>query len=311
VWRTAPSLTQQAVAISRVVSEISEPELRRSGVVRRGDRMRVVLLRGKGGDSISFSDAVVSTMRFNGQDVVANGDAFREVDATGAAGDGGATVMQVLEARPHVVICAIGPTTCAREVFTPLEARWPRGTPYPSYVMASTASNGVYDFAGTNAERRRRVLAVDTPANTPPNVKFALRYDDVFSPKVTPGTAPSTSYDAFYVAAYAAYALGDQPASGVGLAGAVRRLVGPGKAVDVGPGQILDVISELHAGRNVDLNGAGSALDFNLATGENSTDFAVYCLKADASGHVVDTVESGMRFDSTTGKLVGKMTQCQ
>jgi hypothetical protein len=78
-------------------------------------------------------------------------------------------------------------------------------------------------------------------------------------------------------AAYAAYALSDQPTSGVGLAGAVRRLVGPGKAVDVGPGQSRDIISELHAGRNVDRNGAGSALDFNLATGEKSTDFAVYC----------------------------------
>jgi serine/threonine protein kinase/ABC-type branched-subunit amino acid transport system substrate-binding protein len=309
VWRTAPCVVQEAAAIARVVSDVEEPELRRMGVVSPTGRVRVVLARGSTGDSISFSDAVVSALSFNGKAVVDNGDAFTEVDIP-SSGDDTAAVGRVIDAHPNVILCVVPASTCIRGLLAPLEARWPMSRPYPLYVMASTATNGVYDFVGSNAGRRHRILAVDTPASTPANVKFAFRYNDVFSPTVTPGTAPSTSYDAFYLAAYAAYAVGEQRITGLNMAQVIGRLVGPGKPLDVGPSQILDVVNELHEGRNVDLNGSGSALDFDLTTGENSTDFAIFCLKADASGHVVDTVESGLRFDARTGALVGQITHC-
>jgi serine/threonine protein kinase/ABC-type branched-subunit amino acid transport system substrate-binding protein len=312
VWRTAVSITQSAAPMAAVVSEVDEREVRRSGVVSPGELIRVALVRPNDATSLSLSNALVSLLRFNGADVVGNGDNYREFvyDDPSIAGeapnyDGVASALASF--RPHVVICADEPSRVVPGVVARLEARWPNDGPYrPRYLLSmSTGQDELYRFVGSSAERRRRFLAVDLPANTETNVKFAMRYDEVFSPKVTPGTAPGVAYDAVYILAYAAYAVGDGPLSGSALAAAMARLVPPGDRVDVGPDRILEAIAALHSGRNIDLNGAATSLDFDLPTGENRSDFAVYCLKVDASGRAADTIESGLRYDSRTKTLSG------
>jgi branched-chain amino acid transport system substrate-binding protein len=134
-----------------------------------------------------------------------------------------------------------------------------------------------------------------------------MRYDELFSPKVTPGTAPGVAYDAFYVLAYAAYAAGDEPITGANLARGIARLVPPGAPIDVGPTHVFDAVAELRAGRNVDLKGAATRLDFDLATGETAADFAVYCLKTDEGGAAFDVMESGLVFHPGGTQLDGTM----
>ena len=71
----------------------------------------------------------------------------------------------------------------------------------------------------------------------------------------------------------------------------------------VEPSAILDAVRALRAGRNVSLDGAGSQLDLDPETGEDPTDWAVYCLNTDDQGGSADGIESGIRFDHRSKAL--------
>jgi hypothetical protein len=162
-----------------------------------------------------------------------------------------------------------------------------------------------YRFIGTSDERRRRFIGVELPAQTAPNVQFAMSYNELYSPRVTVENTLVTPYDSLYVLAYATFALGDDPVTGPNLARAIGRLIPPGPAIDVGPTKILEALSILRGGKNIDLNGAATNLDFDLKTGEVMPRFAVYCVKADESGKAAETVESGLFYDPRSDKLEG------
>jgi branched-chain amino acid transport system substrate-binding protein len=111
--------------------------------------------------------------------------------------------------------------------------------------------------------------------------------------------------------AYALYAAlqatGGGPVDGAAMARGVARLVPPGTPVDVGPAHIYDVLKVLHDGGNVDLDGAATKLDFDLATGDVSTDLAVLCLDVDKSGKAADVAESGLFYRAASHALDGEM----
>jgi branched-chain amino acid transport system substrate-binding protein len=195
----------------------------------------------------------------------------------------------------------------AKSIAGPLEARWPRGEAPPIYVFDGGAGPDDLAFLSADPRRRSRYFAVDFPANTDTNVKFTLRYNEFFSPSITPGTAPGVAYDALFVLVYSAAAASDAPITGASLARAVARLVPPGVPVDVGASAAYRAFGALREGKNIDLNGAGTPLDFDVATGETRADYAVYCAHLDVRGGVDDVMESGLRYAGATSSLVGEL----
>jgi branched-chain amino acid transport system substrate-binding protein len=293
--------------VSLFVSDVLEPRLRASGVVRRRENVRVALVRHNDTGSVSFTDVLLRNVRFNGKSATENGGDFRQFVAEGSPAST-SVIAALADFRPHVVL-AVGAYELARSVFEPLEQAWPRGERFrPLYVMPTDLrGQDLFRFVGKDAARRQRIFGVNLSATTPANAKFTAHYNEAFRAQITLDQSPTTSYDGMYLLAYAGYAAGDGPVTGSALARAIARLVPPGKPIDVGPAPIFEAFGVLRNGENIDLNGAGNALDFDLETGESSADYVIQCIGVDARGEAADGIESGIVYDSTTRSLRGSL----
>jgi eukaryotic-like serine/threonine-protein kinase len=306
-WRTTTSADMTVLPTAAVLAEVVEPEIRATpGLLRQGEPIRVALVRVSNATGVSYADLFASKLRFNGKTVAENGESFREVavpdDADPGLEEGKARAAAELAAfRPHVVIEG----GAADEVLLPLERTWPaEGRFRPRYLLGPLTSPELAALTHERPEARRRVLGVDTATSSTVMAKFVMRYNEVFSPKVTPEGAVSAPYDAFYLLAYAAAALGDEPVTGLGLARQIARLVPPGEAIDVGPAGIHRAFYALRSGKTIDLGGTATSLDFDLETGDATADLAVYCLPG---GEGREAVPSGLVFGARSRTLEGTL----
>ena len=105
--------------------------------------------------------------------------------------------------------------------------------------------------------------------------------------------------------AYAAAALGAEPITGTALARVLPRLQPGGAPVDVGPSGIYQAFYALAEGKNIDLRGIQTTLDFDLRTGDAAVDFVAYCLSPGSGEKPSRAVEAGLFFRSAHGKLEG------
>jgi hypothetical protein len=188
----------------------------------------------------------------------------------------------------------------------PLEKKW-GSAPRPFYIIGSTFDDAILAFTGRSEERRRRFFAL-TNTSTAANAAFVLRYNLAFpATPVTPSTAPQPSYDAFYLLAYAAYALGDAPSAGPTSRERSAGCSRPGDRPR--SGHHRSSISSIGCGpaRCVDLEGALGPLDLDVATGEAAVDYAVLCCGIDARGRAVGSIESGLVFAAGSGSFNGAM----
>ena len=134
-----------------------------------------------------------------------------------------------------------------------------------------------------------------------------MHYNETTPEKITRGFAPNTTYDAFYLLAYATYAASGEPLTGASLSRAIARLLPPGRPIDVGPAGIFEAYATLRRGENIDLNGAFGTLDFDMTTGEVPFDQALLCASIDETGKAADSIESGVLFRSRTDSLEGAL----
>jgi branched-chain amino acid transport system substrate-binding protein len=317
VWRTAINSDQSAEPTSHVVSDILEPELRAlPGVLAPNEPIRVAFLHPRTTAGLSAADALFTKLTFNGKSALDNGASYRafphadasDLDAIDADTS---LVPEIVKFRPHVVI-HMGFAGITKHVLARIEDGWPTTEKFRPRFLSNgyLLGDDLFKHIGSDAERRRRFLGVNPTTSTVVNGKMTARYNDLFTPKVSVASGPAAVYDAFYVLAYAAYAGGDGPVTGASLARGIARLVPPGKPIDVGPTMIFQAFSTLRDGSNIDLNGAGSGLDFDLSTGDAPADFAVVCVKPDASGNAAEPVESGVVFVARTKKLEGLPLHC-
>jgi ABC-type branched-subunit amino acid transport system substrate-binding protein len=302
LWRTTGSAAYEGKPLAAVVERLLGPRSGRGGPDT--DVPRVALVRTSSASALSVSESLVSELRVGGARITSAPDAFHQYVFQPEHPED--VVDALLDFRPAVIVALN--SSFARQIATPLEARWPRGVPPPLYVFDGGAGPDDIAFLTADPGRRARYFAVDFPANTATNLKFALRYNELHSPAVTPGTAPGVAYDALFVLVYAAAAAPDGPITGSSLSRGIARLVPPGTPIDVGGGAAYRAFEALRDGQSIDLNGAGTPLDFDLATGETQADYAVYCAHLDAKGSVDDVMESGMRYSGTAGALVGDMS---
>jgi ABC-type branched-subunit amino acid transport system substrate-binding protein len=311
VFRTTYSSAEAARPIGLLVSNVIEPELRAHPAVLRNSDLRVALVRQDDAAGIGFADALFRALRFNGRSALDNGSSYLEVAYPFDTGDGrepdlDAVADKLVAFAPHVVI-HFGMDEPFVHILERVERDWRSPSFRPRYVKPTTLSPNVLEFIRANAERRRRFFSLTSASTTAANARFVARYGSAYADPITRTFSPNSSYDAFYVVAYATYALRDEPVTGTALARAVARLLPPGHAIDVGPSGIFDALNSLSSGAHIDLNGATGPLDFDLDTGDAPVDLAILCVKANAGRDADETVESGLVYDATAGVLQGTM----
>ena len=240
VWRVTTSVDMVVPPVAALIADVLEPELRRApGVLQPGEPVRVALVRVNNPSGQSYSDNVVTALHFNGKSVAANGASFRQFlsaetfDEPNPA-ENARLAAELSAFAPHVIIGG----GMDREVVVELERAWPAKAAFRArYVFIGPLDvDPLRSVVRQRPEARRRIFSVDTSSDTEVLAKYVMRYNEVFSPRTTPALASSAPYDGFYLLAYAAAALGDQPISGRALALAIPRLLPPGERVNVGPG---------------------------------------------------------------------------
>lgn len=309
VWRTTTSTDMNVPVLAAVLSDVIEPEVRGSpGMLAPGEPVRVAFIRVANPTGQSYADGFLKKLRFNGKSVADNGANFLQIEApdpmTDKAADDRPIVERVSAFRPHVIV-PIGGTD---EIEVALEKGWPAAARFrPRYLTASgSLSAGLLDLLRKQPEMRRRYHAVDAAGPADALARFVLRYNEIFSPHVTALTAVPAPYDSFYVFAYAAAALGDRPLTGSALASMIPRLLPGGERITVGQADIFRAFYALGAGKSIDLGGAQTTLDFDLDSGDATTDFALLCVAPASATEPPRQVDSGVYFRAASQKLEGQ-----
>jgi branched-chain amino acid transport system substrate-binding protein len=306
LWRTTYDGSSTAVPIGLFVSTVLEPTIRREQHVSAGDTIRVALLRSE--RELVWSTAFHEGLKFNGKGALANGDDFREFvfDEFPTEQSARAPRRELAGFAPHVVV-NLRSDALVGGVIAPLERDW-RLPHRPYYVAATPLAESTLEFIGTNPDRRKRFFGLASTSNTRAGARFMLHYNGTFGTSLAPSLMPSTSYDAFYIVAYASYAAGNEPASGPALAQSIGRLIPPGVPIEVGPTEVFEGYRTLRDGGRIDLTGASGRMDYDATTGEAAVDFAVLCVRPAAqTKQARDAVESGLVYDSRSGRLEGAL----
>ncbi len=311
VWRTAISTADVASPIGVVIGDFLEPRLRALPSVGADSPIRLALLRSGDASGQSFAGSFFERVHFNGKTVLENDANFRELVVKESSGDGEQRqiVDQLLKFRPHIILCVNDALT--KPILAPLEARWPRGESFKPYNLfpglgGVGEANDVMVLLSGSKERRSRFFGLETPSATAANAQLRTRFNETFSDRVDLNGTPAGTYDAMYLLSYAVLA-SDAKLTGPDLAGAMSRLVAPGKSLDVGPLHIFEAVEALRRGENVDLVGAMTPLNFDLSTGESPSDYVLTCSGVDDQGLAAPSIESGVSYDATVKKLKGAL----
>lgn len=288
-----------------VVETMIEPMLKARGVLRGTDALRLAIVRSNNASGVSHADKLLSLLHWNGKNAAENGDLVQQFvvpdelerkdkpDALNPMADA------VAQFAPHVVIAAgtdQGP-------YLAIERRWSLRTRHrPTYVTSGQLGDpDLEKLVSERPDALRRLFSINTTI-PPAYTKFLMHHNEIFTEeKLDAFNSTSAPYDAFYAAAYAIVALGDAPITGKALARSVRRLVPPGESIDVGPAGIYKAVKLLHDGKNIDLVGAQTSLDFDPETGDPTADFTVRCIDPRKR----TTIESGFVFSAKSGTLEG------
>jgi branched-chain amino acid transport system substrate-binding protein len=295
VWRTTYDNAEAAAAIAAVVARIN---------AQHGRPMRVALTRRKDANHAAFAEAFFEKLQFNGRTALANGDSYREFsfDTISSTEDRRDTAKAIAAFEPDVVVVS-GDSAIIPEI----EAVARATTRRPTYLLPYIIDEDALRFIGASFERRRRVYGLTTVSTTRANARLVLHYNETFPEPITRTWAPNSSYDAFYLIAYAVYAARSKAIDGPTLAASIARLVPPGLPIEVGAASILGAFDALNRGERIDVNGTTGSMDFDLRTGESRIDLAILCASVDAKGVAAGVIESGLVFDANTGELVNEL----
>jgi len=202
---------------------------------------------------------------FNGKSALANGDDFRELTYTSddAAHDELAPIAaELLQFLPQVVLY-VGTGPLVQRVVAPLEKGWPggerrrdRGTwrRRISFRSCSTSSGRIVRFARASSGRW-------LVSSTRENARFTMHYNETFPDRTSLTDAPNTAYDAFYLFAYAAYAV-----HATARRSPAHRSRAPWGAStrerresEAGMTSIFDALTALRSGKDIDLVGSSGS----------------------------------------------------
>jgi ABC-type branched-subunit amino acid transport system substrate-binding protein len=287
VWRTTYSAVASASAV----------------VAFLGTKGRTALVRFKNAQGAGLAEVVT-------RELAGAEERFRDLAFDPDAKDADvqyARVEKELEAFAPDALIFGGDVPLIDHVLAPYEKSSHAAKRAPKYVSVALIGSNLEGFVGHDRELGRRVFGVTPISNGAANLRFVAHYNEAFPDEhVTKTDAPNTAYDAFYLLAFASYAIPGRDITGYTISNAFEKLMPPGRKVEVGLTGILDAYAELSAGRAIDFVGATGPYDFDRTTGESSFDQAILCVSFDAQGKAVDGAESGIVYLAAEHRLVGQ-----
>ncbi len=315
-FRTITSMTGETRAMSSLVADIEKRV--RANLGDTTEPVKVALLHK--GDSYGKGSAQVmlNTLVFNGKPALDVSSQSNFIQANyGDSGNPTAsplkypeTVAAVLAQKPHIIV-TIGTGEVFANVLGPIEQQWDPGLPYKPYWVFphNQFTKATTDFlvANDTAERqlRQRIVGA-TPGTEDPNYQqFKLNYPTVARDGTDPNSfGASNSYDAVYVTAFAAVALGSEKVTGRSLANAIGKLK-TGPKINVGVNDLNQGLNVLSQGQTINLEGVSGPLDFDLATGDVLQQIQVWCIPTGDDGRPASPRTSGYYFGLDGNGAVG------
>jgi hypothetical protein len=305
-FRLVESMTVETKALSLLVADV-EARVRQKQVTPAPVRLAVIFK----GDSYGkgSTQALVQTLMLNESSVLdsTNRDSFTQLNY-GNPADAVADPLRYSETAAALVafspdiIVPIGTNEIFGNIMSVVEQSWTKPS-RPTWVYPHTGLVGaLVDYlkaSDPKGEIRRRVLGVTYGSRSATYEQFRVNY----ASQVTDGSSPdsldaSTTYDAFYVAAFAAAAAGSNPLTGRTFASGIRKLVPPAPVrVRLGPNDLNMGFSVLSQGGTIDIEGASGPLDFNLQTGDVLQEAQAWCVPSSPSGQPLFPIFSGYGFD--------------
>lgn len=204
--------------------------------------------------------------------------------------------------RPHVVLAI------ASEEFVlvrnSLEATWPPGPPRPFY-LASPYLFGIFGFADLAGSSAGRTLGVNFAGASDPTLYnlYLSRLKSTYSSSGLVFDGSENFYDAAYFLMYSIAGAGDPSRlTGREVALGMTRLITGSSELDVGPGDVEQIVGTLRAISNstIALQGTMGPPTFNTSTGARRGLPSIYCL--DGSSFQQDV----MTYDPETETLEGE-----
>ncbi|HEY8089312.1 MAG TPA: hypothetical protein VIF09_15740, partial [Polyangiaceae bacterium] len=297
IWRTNYSVEAAADATAAFLPAVIEPRT-------HATTTRVTLVRDDISYVLPFAQRLYQGLTFNGKSARDNGEDYREVlfgDTSTPEGLKRAA-SAIVAARPTIVV-SIGQEEKVLPTVREVEASWPASVPRPTYLIVEDTAAILAPLLGKSLDRRR-VFAMSS-VEMPSDAHFLLRFNMLHPGEATATINPGGSYDAFYMAAYAALSLGDRPVTGPAMAAAIPRLLPPGRHVETGSTDVFAALTALSRGENIDLSGTQGPMDFDPVTGDWSPDFTLLCPYVDRDGKVTKDRDSGAVYRARSHAVEG------
>lgn len=316
VWRTAPSDTFQALSITRYVPQIEQAVRTELGLMP-ADRVKLAILHKGDAYGSGLGRAVEQGLTLNGVPALdpSNTGSYLRFDYgdpdNPAAGPVRYTeaVQQAIGLAPHVLLI-LGTGESVIEVLGPIEAGWTEAAYRARHVLSDggTIPQLWETVVGTDDALRRRITGTIPGTSNPRFLAFRGEFNTQFNDGTSPDVIGAAgAYDATYLLAYSATALGATPISGPALAEGLSKMVPPGQPVDVGTAAINSTLTLLAGGGAIDFNGASGPLDFDVSTGEAPSDIQIWCMPPGPGNAAQSAVASGLYLDAASGMLSGSI----
>jgi branched-chain amino acid transport system substrate-binding protein len=317
LWRTAPSDTLQADAISKVFAQL-ETEVRKRDGLTTGQPLKVAIVHKGDAYGSGLADALVQSVVFNsksGLDNQTDGNLLllnfgNPDDPATSPTKYPETLTQIFAFQPHIIL-DFGTNESITEIFEKVEKSWATEAKVPNFPFYLFADGGeVSELWGFLQDTdkddsiRKRVLGTVPGTNNNNYKTFRSLYNSQWSDGTSPDVfGPAGAYDSLYLIAFSAASLGDNAITGAAIADGMKRLVPPGMSVAVGASRINPAFTTLAAGQNIDFDGASGPLNFDLTTGEASSDIQFWCIPKGGDGKAAPATNSSAYYDSASGTV--------
>jgi len=305
VWRTAPSDTVQAIALSASVPEM-EAKYRVDNAIPMATAINLAVVYKDDAYGAGLFNAVAPTLSINGKPVTdaTNTIHFKGVKyaATATDPDYQAIVTDLASTFHPNLVVLFGTAEVITKVLSPLEAAWPAmGFKRPAYLLSDGGRKPELTAACMGNDPLRVRLRGTVPGTNSANFgRFKLNYTSKYMGAYPDVFGMAGAYDSVYLLALTISSLGQAPITGAAIEGAMAKTVG-GTKFTFGVDKTQDAIATITSGKALDVDGASGPLDFDLKAHEAPSDIDVWCVTSvngtptyTSSGRFYDAANKGM-----------------
>ncbi len=309
-YRTIYSLSGAVPALASFFERELEARARKELRVSAKAPLKLAFVRSDAAWDQALSDVLYEAFRLNGKSLFENDKAYQEVVCQGLCPDVTPVVKRLEDFEPDVIFTTM---LSAEQAYKQLLPRWRKQKRIPFYLTPLVVPPWLVEAAGTDETMRRRIFGVSSANRTDENMRFTNLFNSAFPPEksggnpVTLGSAPNTTYDAFYALALAALATKQPEPKGPAIAEKFALLAAEGADFSVGPARLREMVDLLREGKPVRLRGATGVVTFDPATGDMPADLTIQCIDTDLKGRAIVAKDSGLVYRHALKRLVGSM----